>query len=302
MKPQLLYIAGAVIIGFSIAWFLKPSPAVEEKKAAVVERPKKTTAAPSSRTEGPDDPRNPREPAPLPSAADSEQAVAGPSIEAVKSRDEARMIRLAEALGLSKEQQAALTTMIEAAQASSGNTPGTSPSAFSSMENAITMGGNIEKSLDSILTPEQAEAFQKLRERNRTNQVETTAQKEVSELTGGIDLTPEQRQKALDIVRGKVSERYSSWPSGLELTLDTSVLPTGPAAISSESVDSMRFFAESEKDPAAAQAAKIEKQRRALDDQLTLYGAILSPGQMTQFRAEIDERKKTLDRLSEITK
>lgn len=300
MKPQLLYTAAAVIIGFSIAWFLKPSPAPEVKKAVVAEKPKKTTPTPS--TDSPDDMETPRQSTPLPLPSTSRKAAAGQGDETVRSRDEARMIRLAEALGLSEEQQTALGKMIEAAQASSGDAPGTPASAFSSFENAVTLGGNIEKSLDSIFTPEQAEAFQKLRERNRANQVETTAQKEVSDLTGRIDLTPEQRQKALELVRGKVSERYASWPSGLELTLDTSVLPTGPAAISSSSADSMQFFAESEKDPAAAQTARIEKQRRALDDQLTLYGAILSPGQMALFRTEIDERKKALDRLSEITK
>jgi hypothetical protein len=224
--------------------------------------------------------------------------MAGPNGQA---RDDAKMMRLSEALNLTKEQQEAILKMIAAAQAAIVLPEGTPPDSAQILTNAATLGGNIEKSLDAILTPEQAVAFQQLRKRAEQNKIEAAAQKQLSSFTDQMDLTPEQREKALERLRDSAGSKLSSRPDALSLALDTSILPLGPGALNSRSVELMQQTSQTPgNDTVEAQKAHMENQKLELDHQLELYKDILTSAQQAQLKLVIDERKSTLDRVNEL--
>ena len=289
-------------IGIAIGWLVKPSaqapaPVAIEKPAPKRERPttpEPTSPAPSENITVPDRPST----RPTIAALRDLRAAGGINNQ---SRDEAKMLRLTEALNLTKDQQQAIIKMIAAAVAATAPPEGTPTDPSQSISNAATLGGNIEKSLDAILTPEQAKAFQDLRKRTDQNHIETTAQKQLSAFTEQMDLTPEQREKALERLRDSASEKLSSRPGALSLALDTSILPLGPGAMNSKSVDLMQRLSETPgQDTSEAQRMHMETQRIELDNQFQLYKDILSPAQQAQLKLSIDERKNALDRANEL--
>ncbi len=300
-KPNLLHLAITGAAAFAAGWFLKPapSPAPEHSPSAPAETRKTGPASTRMVIEESHDPLlEPALPEPKGQAGGPIRMEQGD--EATASRDNAKLLRLTEALGLSKEQQESLVQAIAGALAAAGMSEGSPVDPFKILERAAAAGSGIEKAMDSILTPEQAAEFRKLRERSLANQIEAAAQKEFSVFTGQIDLTEEQRQKALTLVKSSVEERYAARPPGLDLALESSVVPIGPTGINPDSMDSLQYVMDSKGDPAAAQAAMLQRQRAELDRQVTQYEAILTPAQMEQFRASIDERKRAIDRLSRL--
>lgn len=298
MKPYVPVLTA--VIGIAIGWLAKPAsqtpaPAAPEKaapKREVSALPKRPT--PAEEVTFTDRPET--RPAP-PSLRNLRPSVAA----STQSKDEAKMLRLAEALNLTKEQQDAILKMIAAAQAAIAPANGAPVELSANLTNAATLGGNIEKSLDGILSPEQAKAFQELRKRSDQNQIEATAQKQLSSYTEQMDLTPEQREKALERLRDSEAEKLASRPAGLSLALDTSVLPMGAAAMNSHSVELMTRLSDSTgQDPVEAQRIHMENQRIDLDNQLELYKDILSPAQQAQLKLVIEERKSFLDRANEL--
>lgn len=217
------------------------------------------------------------------------------------SRSEVKLLRLTEALNLSKEQQVAILKAIETAQSAGAADTGAASTPAATLAAAATIGGNIEKSLGAILTPEQAKAFGDLLKRTEQNRYEAAAQKQLSTYTPEIDLTPEQREAALKRIRDSLDDKQSPRPTGLSLMLDNSVLPVGAGSLNSRSIDALEHLAKNPDDGTAEnQQAHIENQRAELDLQLELYKDILTPAQQAQLKLVIDERKSTLDRVNEL--
>lgn len=286
-SPYLLPVVTAVA-GFAIAWVAKPTDA--PTRTVVGGAVESTTQARQSRSgpivqQSPEQGRRPKEV----KAGDFplvDQAESGP-----KTRDEARMLRLTEALGLSIDQQGAIISVIEDAQSKADpNLP--------VIQDLTNRGKMIEDELAKILTPEQLVKFEELRVRERENRAEVRALRLLMASLEDIDSSPEQNQEVLERLRIKAKADIQTIPAAATLLLDKSMLPTNNKELS---VDGVLVLAQAEQeapsDPAQALKAVMDRQNQDLEEILRCFDGILTSGQMGQYQAIIHEQRENRKQL-----
>ena len=284
MKSHYLLPAATALIGFSIAWLAKPAgssapsaPTTEQAAAPRAARPVTGSRTSSS------DPKRPKDV----KASDfplADQADQGP-----KSRDEAKMLRLTEALGLSIDQQGEIITLIESVQAGASDTA-------PAIEDLTARGKLVEEGLAKLLTPVQLAKFQELRDRERENRIEVRSQQMLTGAIDEIDLSPAQREEVLDRLRQKSKADLQSIPSAATLLFDRSMLPTGGKELSADGILMLAKMGEnvSVGDAGAAYRKVIERQRGELEELLKCFDGILTSGQMGQYQAALAETREAL--------
>lgn len=291
-SPYILPVLTAVA-GFAIAWVAKPAaPPVH-----VAGKAEESGSAKSQGRSGPavrpsqDDGKNPKEV----KASDFplvDQAEQGP-----KTRDEARMLRLTEALGLTIDQQGSIISLIEDVQSKAdGN--------VSVIQDLTTRGNAIEEALAKILSPEQLAKFEELRVRERENRAETRALRLLGGAIEDIDLSPEQREQVLERLRQKAKADMQTIPAAATLLLDKSMLPTNNKELSVDGVLLLSRMGEeiTTMDAGEAHQKVLDRQRQDLEDILRCYDGILTSGQMGQYQAALLEQRDILNRLPRDTK
>lgn len=288
MKSSYLLSAATGLLGFSIAWIAKPSATQTPVAEAKVE-----SAAPrEARAERRSRPEADSKRAAEVRAGDfplAEQAERGP-----QSREEAKMLRLTEALDLSIDQQGAIISLVEEVQA-------TATDQVPVLEDLAARGKAIEEGLAKLLTPEQFEKFQELRARERDNRIELRSQRMLTLAVEDIDLSPEQREEVMNRLRQRAKTELQSIPAAATLLFDKSLLPTGKKELS---VDGILLLARLEKpvdagDPMAAHQKVMLQQREELEEILRCFDGILTPGQMAQYQAALAETRKAMANMSQ---
>lgn len=289
MKSQHLLPALAALIGFGTAWLVKPAPPAPP--AADAAHPDASPASGSRTRPGFDREssanRRPQEV----SAADfplAEQADQGP-----KSRTEAKMNRLVEALGLTLEQQAKLIAAVEAARAKAGDDKPV-------IEDFANRGRELLEALKSILSPEQLAAFEEIRERERDNMIESRAQDRLAKVLKEIDLSPGQREELLARLKQFERTQIQEVPAAATLLLSTSILPTEQTDLTMDGVLALTRMGEAPAHPEDMRAAHLALQNRQqglLEDELRCFEGILTPGQMSQYHAMLNERKQIMEQV-----
>jgi len=292
MKPQYLLSAATAVLGFAVAWLVKPSatPSPDPGQVAVEQHP---TTKTGDRT-GPDPrPTSPTGKRPTEVKAGdfplAEQYEKGP-----KTRNEAKMLRLTEALGLSIDQQGAIVTLMEKIKEDKSETG-------SVIMDLTKRGSSVEEGLREILTPEQFTKFQEVRERQRDNGVEVRAQQLLTQVMQDADMSPGQRDEALARLRQKAKVDLQTIPLSASLLIDGSLLPTGQQELSAEGVLTLAKMGEEPVellDPEVAHQKVLEKQKAELEDMLGCFDGILSPGQMGQYQARIAEQRAMVQRVA----
>lgn len=289
MKTQHLLPIVASAIGFAVAWIAKPAPASEGKPDAG-----KTTTSSGPRTR-PDSGRTRpdalagRKPAEV-RAGDFplvDEAEKGP-----KTRSEAKMLRLTEALGLTIEQQGDIIKAIEESKsANTGQVP--------VIEDLVIRGRKVEEQLAKILSPEQYEKFQEIRARERDNRIELGATRALYQVLNEIDLSPGQRSEALARLRQVEKEKIQEVPAAATLLLKTSVLPTDARELTIDGVLALSRIANTvpPENPQDGHQQLIQRQKEAMEEKLRCFDGILSPGQMRQYQAILAEQKSVIDRI-----
>ncbi|GAA5128245.1 hypothetical protein JIN84_01765 [Luteolibacter yonseiensis] len=288
MKSKFLLPAVTAVLGFTLAWVAKPgNPAataarqVEESPAKRLPRAESGVTSPSGDNKRPKDVK--ASDFPLADAADK-----GP-----KTRDEARMLRLTEALGLSIDQQGDIIKLIEDVQAAmDGNVP--------VLQDLATRGKAIEEGLTKLLSPEQLAKFQELRVRERENRVESRAQKMILGAIEDIDLSPEQREEVLKRLRLRAKNEMQAIPDAATLLLDKSMLPTNNKELSMDGILLLTKIDEDgapSENPAQAHQKVLDSQRRDLEETLNCFDGILSSGQMGQYQASLAEARAILEKI-----
>lgn len=292
MKPQQLLPVIAAALGFAVAWIIKPAPqaptdggnAAGSAEGSAPTRPVRGSgdrSRPSSLTE-----KRPSEvdPGEFPLA---DQADKGP-----KTRAEARMLRLAEALDLNMEQQAEIIRVIDETKISTDTEKPL-------IEDLAARGRKVEETLNKVLTPEQRAKFEELRVRERDNRIESRALKALGQLMEEIDMSPGQRDEALARLRQTEKERIQSIPASATLLLKTSVLPTGPSELTMDGVLTIAGLSDAPQaaTPQEAQEQYHLRQRAMLEEKLRCYDGVLTPAQMGQLHAIIAEEQALVDRM-----
>lgn len=281
-SPYLLSVVTA-LIGFSIAWIAKPAPAPQIVESKLTDAPPTRQARPESRTRTSADSKRPTEVR----ASDfplAEQAEQGP-----QNREEAKMLRLTEALDLTIDQQGAIIQLVEQVQA-------TATDAVPVIEDLATRGKAIEDGLAKLLDPEQFAKFQELRERERDNRIELRSQRMLTQAIEDIDLSPAQRDEVMSRLRLKSKAEMQSIPAAATLLFDKSMLPTGKKELSVDGILLLAQLGEpiNATDPVAAHEAVITRQKQDLEEVLKCFDGILTPGQMGQYQAALAETRKIM--------
>lgn len=288
MKSPYILPVFTAIAGFAVAWVAKPAP----PPAPALGKTEESVIGKSPARSGPavrpaqDDSRKPKEV----KAGDFplvDQAEQGP-----KTRDEARMLRLTEALGLTIDQQGSIISLIEDIQSKADGK-------VSVIQDLTTRGNAIEEALTKILSPEQLAKFQELRVRERENRAETRALRLLGGAIEDIDLSPEQREQVLERLRQKAKADMQSIPASATLLLDKSMLPTNNKELSVDGVLLLAQMGEeiTTMDAGEAHQKVLTRQRQDLEDILKCYDGILTSGQMGQYQAFILEQRQILNRL-----
>ena len=288
MKPKFLLPVLTAAIGFTLAWVAKPTGSgTLPPNTTQATAPSKTTRTEMKSRHSPDDGKRPKEV----KASDfplADQADLGP-----KTRDEARMLRLTEALGLTIDQQSDVIKLVEDAQATiNGEIP--------VIQDLANRGSMIEDGLTKVLSSEQLAKFQELRIRERENRIEVRAQQMLGLAITDIDLSPEQREQVLDRLRQRSKAELQSIPAVATLLLDKSMLPTHNKELSVEGVLLLAKIGEVPEnitDPMTAHNKVINTQRQELEDVLKCFDGILTAGQMGQYQAGLAETREILKRL-----
>jgi hypothetical protein len=279
MKLQSLLPAFTALVGFSIAWLAKPS-GVAPAPAAISEKsssPSKTRSDTTTR-QASSQPRS-KEPKagsfPLADALEN-----GP-----KTHDEARMLRLTEALGLSLEQQGAIIDLMEKVQATiNGEIP--------VVEDLTLRGKAIEEGLAKLLSPEQLAKFEEVRARERENRIEIRAAAKLTPAIARIDLSLEQRAEVMNRLRLHSKAELQAIPAAATLLFDNSMLPTGNKELSIDGVLTLMVMGEPapDSDPMVAFEKVQTKKRQEMEEILRCFDGILTPGQMGQYQADMTEK------------
>lgn len=292
MKPQQLLPIVAAAIGFAVAWIVKPSP--QTTNGGGTNAGPAAGPAPARQVRGNGDRSRPsslseKRPAEV---SPGEFPLADLADKGPKTRTEARMLRLTEALGLNMEQQAEIIRVIDETKIS---TDADKPL----IEDLATRGRTVEDTLAKVLTPEQRAKFEELRVRERDNRIESRALKALGQLMEEIDMSPGQRDEALARLRQAEKERIQSIPASATLLLKTSVLPTGPGELTMDGVLTIAGLSEEPQAANPQEAAEQYhlRQRTLLEEKLRCYDGVLTPAQMGQLHAIIAEEQALVDRM-----
>jgi len=244
----------------------------------------------------------PPRPLAAPAAGGSPPTAAAELRESIgAAKNAAKMLRLAEVLGLTDAQQADLVKLIAASQqAAAAGQPAQPAGASAVLDQFVARAAALEQGLATLLTPEQSAAFDALRKREGDNRNETTAQRELANLTEVTDLSAAQRDKILAQLRQAGADDLAAVPASLALVLDSSVLPLGAQAPSAQSIQTLRQLTAgaAPEDPLALHAKLIASQRRQLDARLTLLKDVLTPAQLAQYQATVAEQYAIQDAMN----
>lgn len=289
MKSPYLLPAVTAVLGFTIAWVVKPAPeapATGETTAAQADAGRiKRSGSGRTRT----DAAAGRTPAevnagdfPLYDRHESEP----------KTRSESKMLRLTEALDLSFDQQGAIISALEETK-STGNDD------IPALDDFLIRGSQLEEKLAAILSPEQLANFEELRVRERENLIESRAQKSLNSAIAEIDLSPGQREDVLARLRQLEKERIQSIPGAAALLLKTSVLPSEDNELTVDGLLVLNEINENQPtaDPHETHQNVMRRHKEVLERQLECFDGILSPAQMGQYYASINAQITRLDRL-----
>ncbi len=287
MKSRFLLPVISAALGFTAAWLMKPSaPAAPAEVTVVIppaERVETTVTAPLETK-----PTGKR-----PESKAGEYPLADRAAQGPQTREEAKMARLVEELGLSFDQQNTMIKLIQDVQA-------TASMDAPVLTDLTTRGKAVEDGLKALLNPEQFAKFQEMRTRERENRIELRAHQLLDRAIEEIDFSAAQREAALDRLRQQSMEDLQSIPAAAALFLEKSILPTSGKELPIEGVLALAKAGEpmGGSDPEAVHQRIVDSQRAELERMLSNFDGILTPGQMGQYQAAIAEQRAIMEKLA----
>lgn len=305
MKTSTLVATAAALTGFATGWLLKPPGTTAGTGDAGPEpRSGQATATAAGKT-------SEREERPLilkargsgEMKANPETAAAHVAFErgfrsATERAENARLSRLAEALGLSPEQRAAVEVMLANRRDGFRDLTGGGNAPSEMVALAAQAERRFDDQLAKLLDPEQKEAYDAYRAREKENAIEAKAQRDLADLIGRIDLSAEQREQALDALRAASSESHAKKPAGWSVINESMSLIGGAH---SEVLEEMGQFMGDEaamNDSQEFHRRLVESRRAAMESTLSRLAPVLTPGQLAQYRATLEARTQMAEQVT----
>lgn len=297
MKPTVLIATFAAIAGFAAGWLFKPS----ESPAAAGPQ----SAAGSGRPSGPLDGKSHNRSAERPlvlkprgdGRTDSDPETAEMHVKfdrtlksSTQMSENARLGRLVEALGLSSEQKEAMEALLAGRRDGFRELQGNGKSRTQMVEDAANAQRVFEQEVSKILDPEQVTALADLTKRKKENDIEARAYRNLQDVIGQVDLSPEQRDKALEAFRTSSAEAQDRRPEGWSIMNETLNIMGGNQVSALDDMSEFLTDPAVMNDPLEIQRRVAQKKRMDGEQMVTQLASILTPAQLRQYKATVDAR------------
>jgi hypothetical protein len=309
MKPSTLVATAAALAGFASGWLLKPSGGAPAGDGTTAEQVSGKNPVPGSGKSGKRDDR-PLVLKPRGGVggvenleADPEQASAEHNFKrnfegATERAENARLSRLAEALGLSPEQRASVEVMLANRRDGFRDVNGGGMKPSEMVAQAAQAERRFEAQIAKILDPEQADAYAAFRAREKENSIEAKAQRDLSDLIGQIDLSSEQRELALEALRAGSSETQARRPEGWTVMNESMSLLGGSQASALEEMAEFIGDDATMGDSRELHRRMLESKRAIMDANLARLASVLTPAQLAQYRATLEARTRFMEQMT----
>jgi hypothetical protein len=290
LKTILISSALSLAIGFTFGWLIKSASA--DLDSFVPQTGQNTpTPRPPAPTRTPDAPPE----RVLPERPSSDGPTHAPPIGTATvpgeptRADRAKWMRLIEVLGLNPDQAKAL----EAAIAESLPKLETGKSPEISYTEA---GALLEKNILALLNADQRKAFADMQRRAMDNRIELSAQQTYMQELGELDLMPEQRALALDLLRDRAKQLSADIPSSARLLLTGAFLPVSERNFSEDAIRLLRQLSPQYSGDAALDKL-AEKRRVEAEEKAQLFEEVLTPAQLELYRSRLSQSAEILDQI-----
>lgn len=310
MKNSALLAIICIGLGFAAGWIAKPDPKPEPEVASV-DKPdtKPTRTINKSPNENPEDSKegktrmrsfivggNSQE-----EELDPETKGAMDNFSEMMKKNQmakldARIAILVDKLNLTPGQEAQLRAAMEKhVDAMSGIfDPGQASGPANPKDMASLLAGDgLEDTLASILTPEQEEAYDALKKRERENKVEASALKNLAKLSF-LDLSQEQKDAAYDIL---YSEAEKSADNGSPGNVMMSVMTSGMGIeldaddLGLSGIMDAQFEGDADStNPGDIMARMKEAQAKKIDEKVNALSSVLDEQQQEQYRKHLESK------------
>ena len=295
MKPTVPIAIFAAVAGFSAGWLLKPS---DDFQAPASQAATEDTSRGSSKVH---DRRN--QPLVLkPRGTPAEAPPSGPEVVAARfdfkrtlkgateRGENARLARFSEALGLSSDQQEAMAALLAGRRDGFRELSGQGKTPAEMVAEAADAERIFRQEVEKILDPEQVAALDAKLGREKENAIQASAYRALADLSSQIDLSPEQREKALASLAEASKAVHDRRPEGWAVMSESySVLSDDQLGALEGMVDILND-PEVLKDPQALYQHQVAARRKDAEQKLAQLAGILTPAQLAHYRATLNSR------------
>jgi len=209
--------------------------------------------------------------------------------------ENARLSRLAEALGLSSEQRETLAVLLANRRDGFRDLKGGGGNPADSVHQAGLYEQRFMEDVKKLLDPEQLGALESFKQREKDNDIEAKAQRDVADLIGQVDLSEEQREQALGAMRKLSETAASKRPEGWGLMNESFGMLGGNQVSVLEDLGGVMDDPEAMKDPQEIQRRLAQAQRATAEARISALTSILTPGQLAQYRANLEARSALME-------
>lgn len=297
MKPPTVIAIAAALGGFAVGWIAKPSaPAAQDSVASTEAAGHNPGKSPGSDAFGGKSHQREERPMVLKPRGeehpveDQKTSIAqqqfersfGTSMERQRSSD---LNRLVEALGLSGDQRKIFDTLLAGRREGFKDLQGRGKTPFEMYQEAANAERIFENEVKKHLDPEQVQAYDDYKAREKTNDIERRALRDLTDLIGQVDLNETQREQALEALRKNSAQAMAKLPEGWGL-INESMDVLGNKYL--EAFDEMSGFLtdpEAMKSPEEVQKNMVKAKSASAKQRETILAGILTPAQLGQYRA-----------------
>lgn len=302
MKPTALIATFTAIAGFAAGWLIKPSPAPAEAALSSTGSGKPAAAGGKSHE------RSTERPLILKSRGDGREDADPQTVEmhvkfdrtlknSTQMSENAMLNRMVEMLGLSAEQKEAMEALLAGRRDGFRELQGKGKSRTEMLEDAANAQRVFDQEVAKILDPEQVEALGDMKKRQKENEIESRALRNLQDVIGQVDLSSDQRDKVLESLRTSSTEAQNRRPEGWSIMTETlNVLGGSQAA----ALDDMGDFLNDPavmKDPLEIQKRFAQQKREDGEKLISQLSGILTPAQLKQYKATLEARSNFMDQV-----
>jgi hypothetical protein len=209
--------------------------------------------------------------------------------------ENARLSRMAEALGLSEEQRDTLAALLRNRRDGFRELQGSGNNPAESVKLASLAEQKFMEDVKKLLDPEQVTALESFKQREKDNSIEAKAQRDVADLIGQVDLSEDQRDRALEAMRKMSETAAEKRPAGWALMNESFGMLGGNQVSVLEDLGGVMDDPAIMKDPQEIQRRLVQSQRATAEARIAALKSILTPGQLSQYRATLEARSAMME-------